>query len=109
MPGTILYFPSPEAVTGKEKINPFGIPYGLLSELMAIEVHPLTPLAHSLMCSIAAFPAEAALDNFLAAMISAPLLPTFGWKNSCTHFWSTKSKTFFAFNFCRSQHWYHGW
>jgi len=45
---------------------------------MAIDVHPEQPRAQSLICSIAALAAEAALDNFLAAIISAPLFYTFG-------------------------------
>jgi hypothetical protein len=41
------------------------------------------------MCSKAALPAEAAEDNFLASMISAPLFPTLGWKKVSTQECST--------------------
>jgi hypothetical protein len=52
---------------------PSGIPYDP-SDGTAIDYHsPLVPETQSLMCSIAALAAEAALDNFLALMIAAPL------------------------------------
>lgn len=55
-----------------------------------MEVHyPLVPATQSLMCSKAALPAEAAEDNFLASMISAPLFPTLGWKKVSTQECST--------------------
>jgi len=40
----------------------------------------LHPNDQSLICSIAALAAEAALESFLASMISAPLFYTFGLK-----------------------------
>jgi len=43
-----------------------------------METQSLAPKAQSLMCSMAELAAEAALDNFLASMISAPLFPTLG-------------------------------
>lgn len=55
-----------------------------------MEVHyPLVPATQSLMCSKAAFPAEAAEDNFLAAIIAAPLFPTVGWNSPSTQECST--------------------
>lgn len=87
----MLHFPLAQ-VTGKEKTSPSGTPYDP-SEGTAIEVHsPLVPFTQSLICSRAAFPAEAADDNFLASIISAPLFPTLGWKNPSTHSWSKASK-----------------
>jgi len=70
--------------TGKENIKSLGIPYDP-SERIAMEVHPLEPLTHYSMCSIAELAAEAAEDSFLASMISAPLFPTFGLKYVSIH------------------------
>jgi hypothetical protein len=53
------------------------------------------PKAQSLMCSMAELAAEAALDNFLASMISAPLFPTLGLNHLETHSYSTYSKAVF--------------
>jgi hypothetical protein len=44
---------------------------------------------------MAAFPAEAADDNFLNLMISAPLYYTLGVNSSFTHLESTNDKAFF--------------
>lgn len=46
------------------------------------------PKVQSLICSIAALAAEAALESFLASIISAPLFPTFGLYQSFYHFLS---------------------
>lgn len=62
---------------------------------MAIEVQPLEPKTQSLMCSIAALAAEAAEEDFLASMISAPLFPTLGWKKVSIHLCSRISVAFF--------------
>lgn len=60
-------------LTGKEYIIPSGTPY-YPSDGIHIEVHSLVPSSQSLICSMQALAAEAALESFLAAMISAPLV-----------------------------------
>jgi len=89
----ISYFP-PLQTTGYENSNPFGIPYSPF-EWMAIEVQSSDPKTQSLICSIAPLAAEAADESFLAAIISAPLFPIFGWKKVSIHLWSNKSVAFF--------------
>jgi len=53
--------------------------------LITIEVHPSDPLTHSLMCYMAALPADATEEPPRASIISAPLFPTLGLKNVSIH------------------------
>lgn len=64
-------------VTGKEKTKPLGTPYEP-SEGIPMESQSSEPKAQSLTWLMAALAAEAAEEEPLASMISAPLLPTLG-------------------------------
>lgn len=75
-PCTMWYSP-PFVVTGNEKINPLGTPYEP-SVGTPIDTQSWEPNAQSLTWLMAALPAEAADEEPLASMISAPLLPTLG-------------------------------